>query len=253
MSDDYDDYDERPPVPTFSDGSYSNKGAKSSAYASRLSASKNAHAVASRASVMMMASMQQMKNTNVPIVNSRSALAPKPLINRSVIQAAEKRAQHMIHHMPIDTPVFNTIIAPKEVEPDRHVPIYVAPEPIQHVEVKVKHTSEVYGESVTIALSKKKLLLETYQATPHKKSKKNTRVTLVQTSTSEQSEIDPSLLSMLSVNLLNIINSGSHNQKLIDEFNTYNLRARISLEEILHKSVVEKARIIKNTYFTSDT
>jgi hypothetical protein len=155
--------------------------------------------------------------------------------------------------MPIDTPVVNTIIPAKHVEADTHVPIYVAPEPIQHIEVKVKHTSEVYRESVTSALTKKKVLLETYQATPHKKSKKDTRGTLVQTKTSEQSEVDPSLLSMLSVNLMNIINSGSHNQKLIDEFNTYNLRARISLEEMVHKSAVEKARIIKNTYFTSDT
>jgi hypothetical protein len=117
----------------------------------------------------------------------------------------------------------------------------------------VKHTSEVHSECVSAALTKKKLLLEAYVSTPHKAFKNNKRVTLIQTKTTDNIEIDTSLLSILSVNLSNIINMGSHNQKLIDEFNTYNLRMRISREETIHKMALENARNNKKAYFTSDT
>jgi hypothetical protein len=257
MADDYDDYDERPPVPTFSDGSYSNKGAKSSANASRLSASKNAHAVASRASAMMAASMQQLKYSTQPILNSHQAVAPRNTINRIAIQAAEKRAQHMIQQIrsPEITPI--PISAPpnivKDPELDNYVPIYTAPEPVQIKEIKLFHTSDIYSNIVTAAISRKKLLLENYEHIYPKVFKNTKRVVLVQSSSPPPGEVDPSLISTLSTNLLNILNVASDNNEILDEFNRYTSRVRISLEEPIHKSAVEKARIIKNTYFTSDT
>jgi hypothetical protein len=262
MSDDYNEYEERPPVPTFSDGTYTNRGAKLSAHASRMSASKNASAVASRASVMMMASMQQLKNSNVPIVNSRTPVVTKPPVNKLIIQAAEKRAIHMINHIHTDNSVnkvINTVVPVKQlepikqVEPDRHIPIYVAPEPVQVIEVKVNYTSEIFNESVSRALSRKKVLLESYEPIHPKVYKNTTRVNLVQCKTLEHNEIDPSLISTLSVNLLNIITLGNNHQELIDEFNEYKLRARILVEEAVHKKAVEMARINKDIYFTSDT
>ena len=252
MSDDYTEYQEPAPVPTFSDGTYANKGAKLSAQTSRMSASKNASAIASRASIMMMSSMQQLKNTNTPIVNSRTPVAPKHVINRLVIQAAEKRASNMINHIHTENSI-NKVIPVKQVEPERHIPIYVAPVPIQTIVEKVNHTSQIYSEIVSNALARKKLLLETYEPI-HPRVYKNTRmVKLVQPITPEETEVDPSLISTLSVNLLNILTMGKNNQELINEFNEYNLRVRILLEGGVHKKAVELARINKDIYFTSDT
>lgn len=263
MGDDYDDYDERPPVPTFSDGSYTNKGAKSSATASRMSASKNSLAVASRASATMLASMQQLKNSHVQMVNSRGPVAPKPALNHLAIQAAEKRERQMLQHIKqpsLENIAINTIISEikfnYKTPTDIYTPpeyTYVEPEPYQPIEVKLAHISEIYRDSISNARSKKTILLETYELISPKIIKKNIQVKLVKTSSPQQQEVDQALISLLSVNLSNILSMESHNEELLNELNRHKLRVRISLEEPLYKRAVDNARINKNTYFTSDT
>ena len=100
---------------------------------------------------------------------------------------------------------------------------------------------------------KKKLLLEKYKPIYPKILKNTRKVNLVQCSSPDRGELDPLLLSILSTNLLNILNTASDNKEILNEFNRHTSRARISHEEPIHKCAVEKARIIKRTYFTSDT
>jgi hypothetical protein len=100
---------------------------------------------------------------------------------------------------------------------------------------------------------KKKLLLETYTPNYPKILNNTRKVNLVQSSLPDKGEIDPLLISTLSTNLLNILNTASDKKELLNEFNRHASRVRISHEEPIHKYAVENARIIKKAYFTSDT
>jgi hypothetical protein len=258
MGDEY--YDEPQAVPSFSDGSYSNKGAKSSALASRVSASKNANAVASRASAIMMASMQQLKNTKYPIVNSHQSAPSVNNANKQAINIAEKRAQHMLQGIRINqvnNNIHNThtipVLLPQEAHDLITPPWQLDTEKVKVEEIVSIYNSDIHRDIVSNTFIKKKLLLETYEPISPKVFKKTRNVTLVKCSSPPIGDIDPSLISTLSTNLLNILNTGSDKNEILNEFNRYSSSARISHEEPIHKYSVEKARIIKNTYFTSDT
>lgn len=106
---------------------------------------------------------------------------------------------------------------------------------------------------ITKASNRKKLLLESYQHPPPSVFKNTRKVRLVQSRSPVAGEIDPSLISTLSTNLLNILNTSDDNNEILNEFNRHMSRVRISQEEPIHKYALEKARIIKHTYFTSDT
>jgi len=292
MSDDYGDYDERPQVPTFSDGFYVNKGAKSTAESSRILASKNALAVASRSFAMMATSMQQLKYNTQPIVNSQHPVAPKNTVNKLAIQAAEKRNKYMIQQIISSTQNANIASVALNHDEDNTQPIVNSQQPvapnnavnklaIQTTERKTKYmiqqiisstqnaniasvalnhdkdnsvtNLDIYRDIVITTSNRKKLLLETYTYSAPKIFKNNRKVLLVQSTSPEIPQLDPSLISTLSSNLAHILKSASDNNEILNEFDRYKFRVRISLEEPIHKSVVEKARIIKNTYFTSDT
>lgn len=112
---------------------------------------------------------------------------------------------------------------------------------------------DTHKHMISNTFIKKKLLLEKYKPIYPKILKNTRKVNLVQCSSPDRGELDPLLLSILSTNLLNILNTASDNKEILNEFNRHISRARISHEEPIHKCAVEKARIIKRTYFTSDT
>jgi hypothetical protein len=249
MGDDNDYQEERPSIPTFSDGSYTNRGAKSSADASRISASKNTLAVASRASAMMSTSIKQLKYNTTPIV-------PKNMVNRTAVQAAEKRAQYILQKVisPQCVPNIKTTSQNDDNNSTTDISVAIYPS-LQLVDIKetnILHVVDKYKDIVIATSIKKKILVEDYIYNAPKIFKDNRKVLLVKSASPNPGEIDPSFLSTLSTNLLNILNIQSDNTELLNEFDRHTLRVRISLEEPIHKSAVEKARINKNTYFTSD-
>ena len=254
MGDDYDN-NSSPPVPTFSDGCYANRGAKLNADASRLSATKHAIAVASRASAMAATSMQQLQyNTRHPVISHQS-VQPKNIVNKQAIQVAEKRAKDIMQQIILSEQVANITNSSQNIfnyDEDNSVPIYTAPQPLEIKETTVVNHLDTYRDIVIAASNRKKLLLESYKYSAPK-TFNNRKVLLVQSTSPETGQVDPSLLLTLSTNLSRILNTSSDKNELLNELDRHNLRVRISLEEPIHKSAVEKARIIKNTYFTSDT
>jgi len=255
MGDDYDDYDERPQLPTFSDGSYTMRGSKTNAQESRMSASKNALAIASRASATMITSMQKLKNNTHPTNNTIRPVTTRPVTTQSAIRAAERRAQHLVNTIQ-QHETQQALKKPPEVfkEVDVCQPIYTPRQPvIIHEEVKI-HPSDIYREIVNLAFIKKKLLLEAYRPTPPNIIKVYRNAKLVKRNTPTKPAVDPELLSILSNNLSNILNSEYHNNdEILNEIDRHLSRVRISVEEPLHKCAVDNALKIKASYFTSDT
>ena len=254
MGDDYDDYDERPQLPTFSDGSYTNRGAKMNAYASRMSASKNALAIASRASATIITSMQKINNNTQAINNKSRQVTTRPVTNQTAIRAAERRAQHVVTSIQ-QYESQQALIKPQEIfkEVDVCQPIYIPRQPIIKEELKIQ-PSDIYREIVSITFIKKKLLLEAYQAKPPNIIKKYPNPKLVKCNTTIKPAIDPELISILSNNLSNILNPEyDNNEEIINEIDRHHLRVRISVEEPLHRCAIDNALIKKVSYFTSDT
>lgn len=253
MGDDYDDYEERPQVPTFSDGSYTIRGAKMSAQASRTSASKNALAIASRASATMITSIQKLNNTHT-INNTFRQVVTRPVTNQSAIRAAERRAQHIVNSIQ-QYETQQALIKPQEIikEVDVCQPIYVQPQPIIIKEEIKLQPSDIYREIVNITFNRKKLLLEAYQPKPIIIIKKYPTPKLVKCNTSINSVVNKELLSILSQNLSNILKSETDNsEEILNEINRHLSRQRISVEEPLHKCAIDNALKNKASYFTSD-
>jgi hypothetical protein len=264
--DDYDDYDEPVPRPTFSEGSHGRRGDNIKANASRIHASKSAISAASRASAISAASIQQLsKNTVITSSGIRQQASSSYTVNKSQIQAAQMRANKVIQSVQAvqvqsvqtKTPIINHTPQPinsvETAQVIKHRPVIEPRVEVSQVYIEpVNKYSELYDTIVKEARSKKEELLafytEPYRSIYLHRSVQYRKLTL----DIEEYPIDKNALDKLCINIKKHLET-SNSIQVLDEFKRYEDSLRISQETLLHKSAIEKALQIKNMYFASDT
>jgi len=254
------DYDEPQQIPTFSDGSRTgNRSANSRASASRISASKSAIATASRASAILSASIKQIPKNITITSNGIHPNIHMPKVNESSINAAKKRSEHVLKTVKLPEKIFiinpeyknlgnplekNTILKTSVNIEDNINPIKEIPSVI----------SEIDSNIVTIARSRKEELLSLISIQPNIciSNKKYTTIYITYDTLNNEIPVDQGALEELLTNISRLINT-SNKLNILDEFNRYQKRSRFSIEHELHKSSIQKARMNKIRYLTSDT
>lgn len=279
--DDYAYDDAPPPMPTFSEGSHGPRGANSKASASRASASKSAVSAASRASAIMAASIEKLPKG--AIVTSNGIISKKPSappVNKSIIEAAQRRANEVLkkstqaitqqqnaaatNSVPTHYPNSNIPIIPnfQQVIPTfpqqpAKMNMYSKAEGFELDKPKPVKVNTIVSEQhkniVTATLNKKKELLKTADIItirPVKKYKNvdSKLINIVLPELPDNTELILKLRNNLSMHITN----SSDNQAILDEYNNYLRDLRISTEHLTHKEAIKIALANKDVYLTSD-
>jgi hypothetical protein len=236
--DDY--YEEAPPMPTFSGGSYGKRGDLNKAASSRTVASKQAIASALRSATAMASSLQSLSKTSIKITNA------KPIINNAqkieAIMAARKREEDsMILARQTPTVIskpLNTVPLVKTI--DIPPPILATPEEL-----------EEYNQMVKDARENKKELVKDTPNIPAK-----TRVVLPiinlykPEAYNEITTTDSEKLSELCINLSEILKNPTENTKVLDAFLNYQLELVIQKDKQSHAFSVSRAANYKSKYLS---
>jgi hypothetical protein len=266
------DYDEPQQIPTFSDSSRTgSRSANSRASASRISASKSAIATASRASAILSASIHQIPKNITITSNGIHPNIHMPKVNESSINAAKKRSEHVLKTVKLPEKIFiinpeyknlgnplekNTILKTniKEASNVKEVTSVNIEDNINPIKEIPSVISEIHSNIVTIARSRKEELLSLISIQPNISisNKKYTTIYITYDTLNNEIPVDQGALEELLTNISRLINT-SNKLNILDEFNRYQKRSRFSIEHELHKSSIQKARMNKIRYLTSDT
>jgi hypothetical protein len=182
-----------------------------------------------------------------------------PKVNESSINAAKKRSEHVLKTVKLPEKIFiinpeyknlgnplekNTILKTSVNIEDNINPIKEIPSVI----------SEIHSNIVTIARSRKEELLSLISIQPNISisNKKYTTIYITYDTLNNEIPVDQGALEELLTNISRLINT-SNKLNILDEFNRYQKRSRFSIEHELHKSSIQKARMNKIRYLTSDT
>jgi hypothetical protein len=273
--DDYDYDDEKPSVPTFSEGSIAGRrGAISRATASRASASKSAISIASKASAIIAASIQTTQtisiNPSSHIHNNQhrtialnTPLKNIPQFNPPVAPQNDFKFHKITNPIPLSQPRIppqlpenpkpNLMLSINNFIQERYTPksnkneiIYNIPE-----ELLIK-LEETYRTAIKKARDRKLELLSTMdplimQAQPLCKPVKY----IVYNTLTEDTSINKEALEKLIDNLRSSF-SLTDKVTILDDLDKYQISMRISIEEPNHKRAFQRALINKALYLTSD-
>lgn len=253
---DYDYYEEPQPVPTFSDGSTSGgRGANFRAAASRASASKSAVSAASRASAMIAASIQQLpKNSIITSNGIRNIQSSGPAVNMAAVRAAQKRSEDILKTVKPPEP----LIIRQPIEFVAKIPsstvILETANPattLNKVSSSSKFTSDIYDAAVKVARTRKEELLTSVEPTIQTKKIYAPIKYIRHTGLIEEQSINKGALDELASNLSTLLRSNDK-VSILEEFNKYQTKLRISIEEPYYKNAIQQFRLNKQTYLTSD-
>ncbi|NDB84084.1 MAG: hypothetical protein EB127_15410, partial [Alphaproteobacteria bacterium] len=253
------------------------RSANSRASASRISASKSAIATASRASAILSASIQQIPKNITIASNGIHPNIHMPKVNVSSINAAKKRSEHVLKTVKLPEKIFiinpeyknvdnplekNTILKPnikeannvKETSNVKEVTSVNIEDNINPIKEIPSVISEIHSNIVNTARSRKEELLSLISIQPNISisNKKYTTIYITYDTLNNEIPVDQDALEELVTNISRLINT-SNKLNILDEFNRYQKRSRFSIEHELHKSSIQKARMNKIRYLTSDT
>lgn len=266
MDDDYDD--ERPNVPTFSEGSQPlRRGVNSRAAASRASASRSAISIASKASSIIAASIQNSHTTIIKQSNHihsnqhRTAALNTNIFNPFVQPPITKstgikfpQITNPIHlgqppQLP-ETPKSDIILSMNNFIQERNTVKLIKPE-FDHdtsIEESIR-LEEIYRIAIQVAHYRKLELLAIIQPlTPQEPALYNP---VKYNTLTEDASINQEPLEELIDNLRTSVNL-IDKEGILDNIEKYQNSLRISIEEPIHKKAFQQALINKTVYLTSD-
>jgi hypothetical protein len=111
----------------------------------------------------------------------------------------------------------------------------------------------MYKDAVILAGSKKQERLASLEPSPPEQRTLYDPIKYIRhTTDSSARSIDKTALDQLAYNLSSVLRN-TDKTLILDEFNKYQINARILIEEPLHKTAFQQALANKRTYLTSDT
>jgi hypothetical protein len=267
--DDYDD--EQPSVPTFSEGSISGRrGANSRAAASRAFASKSAISIASKASAIIAASIQ---NSSTTIIKQPT----RTLINQHQTPALNTRQFNPIQHLGV--PQNSGVKFPQITNPiplsQPHIVSQLAETPkldimssinnfIEERTTSISSKKELdynnsieekvrYRNAIHVARRRKlQLLPKTEPLIIKERSQYKPVKYILHKSLIGDTDINHEVSEEFIDNLRTSV-ATMNKEAILDHINKYQISLRISIEEPIHKRAFQDALINKTAYLTSDT
>lgn len=276
MDDDYDN--ERPHVPTFSEGSQSLKrGANSRAAASRASASKSAISIASKASSIIAASIQNATITTTikppnRIFNNqhRTAALNTPQFNPIIHQHIDDKIPKITNPIPLPRSLPQQHIIPQSPENTKlQTPLMSSMNDfIRERGISVSNKKEldhntstdetirleeVYRTAIQLARYRKmELLSETEPLIEKCVTRYKPVKYVIHNTLTEDSSINEEHLKELMDTIRKSLTL-TDKRGVLDSIEKYQIATRIFNEEPSHKRAFQQALINKRVYLTSDT
>jgi hypothetical protein len=263
--DDYDD--EQPSVPTFSEGSIAGRrGANSRAAASRAFASKSAISIASKASAIIAASIQNTPATIIKqsnhIHNNQHRTAAlnthnfNPFVQAAIPNSIDIKFPKITNPIPLGQPQLpenpksdimssiNNFI--EETTTDTSIKTEVHRNTLMEETLRLE---EIYRRAIQSAHHRKLELLAMIQPLSLQEPEGSNPVKY--NALTENISINQDPLGELIDNLRTSITLITK-EDVLDHIEKYQISLRISIEEPIHKKAFEEALINKTAYLTSD-
>ena len=267
--DDYDD--EQLSVPTFSEGSMAGRrGANSRAAASRAFASKSAISIASKASAIIAASIQNTPTTIIRqptrvLINQHQTAALNsnqfnPIVQPGLFQNNDLKFPQITNPIPLSQPhTFPQITEPPKLNIMSSINNFIGERNTSTTNIKeLEYNNSIeeklaYRNAVEVAHHRKLELLANREPLIIKEPSQYKPVKYILYETLiEDTSTNNEFLEELKHNLITSL-ATIDKKTVLDHIEKYHISLRISIEEPIHKRAFQQALINKTAYLTSDT